>query len=53
MVTDVNQTYCDHFAVYTNIKPLCFIPENNIKYVNYTSEKKAQSYTLIIKINFG
>ena len=39
MVVDVNQTPCgDHFAIYTNIRSLCWIPENNImSYANYTS----------------
>lgn len=36
---DVNEIHCgDHFAVYTNVKPLCHAPENNIIYVNYTSK---------------
>ena len=41
MVTDVNQTYGDdHFAIYTNIKPLCCTPNINIMlYVNYAAIK--------------
>lgn len=36
MKADVNWIYCsDHFAVYTNIISLCYIPETNIMlYVN-------------------
>ena len=39
MVTAGNENYHgDHFAVYTNIKLLCYTPEINIMlYVNYTS----------------
>lgn len=39
MVTDTNQTYHgDHFAIYTNIKPLCCMPETNIMlHINHTS----------------
>ena len=41
MVTDVNQTYCGDFTIYTNIKSLCCTPETNIMLdVNYTSIKK-------------
>ena len=42
MVTDVNQTYCnDRFTIYTNIKPLCCIPETDIMiYINYNSVQK-------------
>ena len=37
MVIDVNWTHCgDHFAIYTNIKPLCCTPETDIC-INYTS----------------
>ena len=41
MVTDVNQTYGDdHFAIYTNIKPLCCIPDINIMLcANYAATK--------------
>ena len=41
MVTYVNQTYGDdHFAIYTNIKPLCCTPDINIMlYVNYAAIK--------------
>lgn len=40
-MTDVNQTYCaDQCAIHKNIESLCFIPETNILYVNYTSIKK-------------
>ena len=35
---DVKWIYCgDHFAMYTNIKLLCCIPETKRLYVNYTS----------------
>ena len=49
MVTDVNQTYCDdHFAVQTSIDSLCYTPETNMLYVNYTSVfKKAGASNLI------
>ena len=42
---DVNQTYGgDHFAIYTNIKPLGSTPETNIMlYVNYTSLKQVKN----------
>lgn len=41
MVTDVNQTYCDHFLIYTNIKFLhCTFETHIMLYVNYTSIKK-------------
>ena len=45
VVMDVNQTsYSDHFAVYTNNKSLCCVPETNtISYFNYTSIKKRES----------
>ena len=41
MVTYVNQTYGDdHFAIYTNIKPLCCTPDINIMlHVNYAAIK--------------
>lgn len=33
--------YCGHhFAVYTNVKSLYFIPEISMKYVNYTLKKQ-------------
>ena len=39
---DVNYTYsADHFAVYTNIKSLCCMPETSVMlYINYTSIKR-------------
>ena len=38
MVMDIIKTHCDHFATYTDMKPLCCIPETNILlFVNYTS----------------
>ena len=39
MGMDVNHTYCgDHFAIYTNIKSLGYMPETSIMlYINYTS----------------
>ena len=38
MVTDGNQTYCSgSFAMYTNVKSLCYTLETNITlYANYT-----------------
>ena len=40
VMVDVNQTYCAvHFAIYTNIKLLCCIPETSMLYVNYISIK--------------
>lgn len=30
VVMDVNQTYCDPSTMYTNIKPLRYLPETNI-----------------------
>ena len=44
MVTNINQTYCNHFTVYAYIETLCCTPETNIMlYINYTSilKKKA------------
>lgn len=30
---DINQTYCGvHFAKYTNIEQLCYIPANHVIY---------------------
>ena len=41
MVADINQTYCDHFAICINSKSLCRTTKINIMlYVNYTSIKK-------------
>ena len=41
MVTDGNQTYCSgSFAIYSNVKSLCYTLETNIIwYVDYTSIK--------------
>ena len=40
MVMDVNQTYCgDCFAIYTNIKSLCCMPETNIVCQLYLNKK--------------
>ena len=49
-MTDVVWTYCgDQFAVYTNVKLVCCIPETNIVlYVNYTALKKIQPDIAII-----
>ena len=39
-MTDVNQTYCDHFSVHTNIASLCCIPETyNVVCQLYLNEK--------------
>lgn len=35
MVTDVNETYCDYFATYTNFELSCCTPETNM-FVMYT-----------------
>lgn len=43
MVTNVNWTYVDHFAVYTNAKLLHRTPEISMLYVHYTSIKKCKS----------
>jgi len=41
MVTDVNQTYCDHFAIYANTESSHCTPETNIMLqVHYTSVTK-------------
>ena len=41
MVTDINETYCgDHFAVYTYIKSLCYIPKTNKYYRSIASQFK-------------
>ena len=38
MVTDVNWTFGgNHFAIYVNIQSLCFTPEIDMLYVNYTA----------------
>ena len=38
MVMGVNQTTCDHFAIYTNIRSLsCMLETNIMSYDNYTS----------------
>ena len=43
-MVDVNQTYCAvHFAIYTNIKLLCCIPETSMLYVNYSSIRKLKT----------
>lgn len=40
-VTDVNWTYCVHFAVHTKIQSLRCTPETNVMwYVNYISIKQ-------------
>lgn len=37
----VNETCCDHLAIYTNIEPLCCTPEMNVMlYVSYISISK-------------
>lgn len=30
MVININQTYCDHFAMYTNVESLHCTPETNM-----------------------
>ena len=41
MMTDVNQTCGDHFAIYANIKLLCCASENKrMLYVNYKKKKR-------------
>ena len=32
--------YCDHFAIYTNIKTLCCTSETNVIYVSITHQQK-------------
>lgn len=39
---DVNQTHCDQFTTYTNIKSLCYKPETNMP--NYISILKNVSH---------
>ena len=39
-MTDINQTYGDHFPMYTNNEALYYTPDTNILNVNYTSIKK-------------
>ena len=47
---DVYQTYCDHFAIYINIKSLCCIAENKIiicqLHHNKLKNKKTGAYTI-------
>ena len=51
MEIDINQTNCDHFAIYTNMESLCCTPENNIMlYVNYSSIKKTHGQTESLKM---
>ena len=46
MAIDVNQTYCDHFAMYTNNELLCKTLGTIIMlYVNYTSVRKKSNAT--------
>ena len=41
MAMDVNQTCCDHIAIYSNVESLHCMPEINIMlYINYTSVKR-------------
>lgn len=49
MVMDIKYTYCgDRFAMYTNVKSLCGMPENEYNVVDhYTSIKKAKNLNLI------
>lgn len=50
MVTDVNQVYCDNFAIYTNTKSLYCTPITTIiLYVNYTSVRKNKNVQLFWK----
>ena len=47
--TNGNQTYCDHFVVYTNIKSLYCSPETNtMLYVNFTSIEKQKKKMKIV-----
>lgn len=40
--------YCgNHFATYTNIKWLCYIPQADIMCVNYTSIKKKENHVFV------
>lgn len=49
MVRDDDKTYCsEHFPVYSNVKPPCYIPETNITYtMSITSQKKTKNKTNI------
>ena len=48
MTTDINQTYSgDHFAIYTNIRSLCYIPETKKeKYRWLINRTKQKGYTI-------
>lgn len=48
MMTDSNQTYEDHFPVYTNIESFCHTAETNIMlHVDYTSKEWFQKHKFI------
>ena len=43
-VTEGDQTYCEHFTLYTNLESLCCTPESNIiLYVNYTQQNETET----------
>lgn len=44
--------YCGHhFVVYTNVKSLCFTPEINMMYVNYTLKNNNLSCSQILRVS--
>lgn len=43
---------CDHFAVYINIKSLCYTLETNRLYVSYTTIKIFFNHTIQQRITF-
>ena len=53
MMTDDNWTFCgSNFAEYTNIELLCYTPEINMLYGNYTPTLKMKN-TLPVSQEYG
>ena len=54
MVMGINQVYCDHFTIYTNIKSLSCTSEINMLYDNYISifQKKPPINPLLTRIYY-
>ena len=48
MVTDVNETYCDHFTMYTNIESLCCTPETNICQL-YCQKREKRNWSYLVQ----
>ena len=52
MMTKVNWTCGDHFAMYTNIESLTSLHKTNIQLCQFTSILKVQNIEVVIQIIF-